>query len=71
MTKEQVEIRIEETKEIIKQKQEEKEEYLVEISKKEAEIKIKHNKVVEIDESLLTYKEELIKLNNAIEILNR
>lgn len=71
MTKEQIETRIEETKEIIKQKQSEKEEYLVEISKKEAEIKINHNKVVEIDENLLIHKEELIKLNNAIEILNR
>ena len=54
-----------------KLKQQEKEELLKIVAQDETDIKIKQIKIAEIDESILFEKDEMTKLINAIEILER
>lgn len=71
MNLEQIKLKYKEIEEKNKLKQQEKEELLKIVAQDETDIKIKQIKIAEIDESILFEKDEMTKLINAIEILER
>lgn len=71
MNLEQIKLKYKEIEEKNKLKQQEKEDLLKIVAQDETDIKIKQIKIAEIDESILFEKDEMTKLINAIEILER
>lgn len=71
MEKQQIEEKLKELETKVSVQQEEKDKLIQEIGVSETAIKISQSKIIDIDETILSTKSEIIKYKNCLEILER